>query len=91
MTEQNEQNEQAERKQTQKEFKARFVQLFREIDVLTEDVNQLKEDMKVDHPEADIANIVKMAKLEATQKLGEALAKAEKFANLVDEMQGAEA
>lgn len=85
-----EQNEQAERKQTQKEFKARFVQLFREIDVLTEDVNQLKEDMKADHPEADIANIVKMAKLEATQKLGEALAKAEKFANLVDEMQGAE-
>lgn len=73
-------------KPTVKEYEQRFINLFTEIDLLNEDVAQLKEDLKNDHAEADLANIVKVAKLKAQQKLGEVLEKQKAFNAVVEEL-----
>lgn len=76
-----------ELKQTPKQYKERFINLFVEIETLKEDVAQLKEEVKDELPDLDLTNLVKIAQLEAQSKLGDVLAKAEKFAALVEELE----
>jgi regulator of replication initiation timing len=73
---------------TKKEYFDRLVNLHNEIDTLNQDIKQIKEDFEENLPEENFAEVNRVAKLEATQKLGQAVAKAEQFIEVVDELKG---
>ena len=70
-------------KKTQQQYFDNFVNLYSELAMLTEDVKQLTEQFKEDY-ESDIANLKKVAKLKAEQKVGEAVEKVKAFKEAVD-------
>ena len=58
-------------KKTQKEYFNNFLSLYTEIVTLNEDIKQLSESFKEDYAEADLANLKKVSKLKAEQKVGD--------------------
>ena len=70
-------------KKTQQQYFDNFVNLYSELAMLTEAVKQLTEQFKEDY-ESDIANLKKVAKLKAEQKVGDAIEKVEAFKEAVD-------
>lgn len=74
--------------QTEKEFYQRLVSVHAEIALLTEDLKQIKEEFEEALPEVAFAPVSNIAKLDAQQKLGKAVDKAEKFIEKVDELKG---
>ena len=71
-------------KKTQQQYFDNFVNLYSELAMLTEDVKQLTEQFKEDYESADIANLKKVAKLKAEQKVGDAVTKSQDFLEAVD-------
>ena len=71
-------------KKTQQQYFDNFVNLYSELAMLTEDIKQLTEQFKEDYSESDIANLKKVAKLKAEQKVGDAIEKVEAFKEAVD-------
>lgn len=71
-------------KKTQQQYFDNFVNIYSELAMLTEDVKQLTEQFKEDYSESDIANLKKVAKLKAEQKVGDAIEKVEAFKEAVD-------
>ena len=83
MTEQVKQNSESV-KPTQKELFSRFVNTYIEIDTLNDDVKQLSEEVKEHYSDLDLANMKKVAKLKAAQKVGDGVAKANEFLEAVE-------
>ena len=71
-------------KPTQKDLFNRFVNIYTEIDTLNDDIKQLGEEVKGHHPEIDLSNMKKVAKLKAEQKVGDGVAKANEFLEAVE-------
>lgn len=70
----------------QTEYFNRFVNLFTEIETLTEDVKQLSEEVKESGVDIDLPKLKTLAKLKAQQKLSETLVKYDALAALADEL-----
>lgn len=73
---------------TKKDFYDRLVNLHNEIDMLNQDIKLLKEEFEDALPEEDFAEVNRVAKLDAQQKLGQAVGKAESFIEAVEELKG---
>lgn len=73
---------------TKKEFYNRLVNLHSEIDLLTQDLKAIKEEFEEALPDESYADVNKVAKLDATNKLGDAVFKAEHFVEVVEELKG---
>lgn len=71
-------------KKTQQQYFDNFVNLYSELAMLTEDVKQLTEQFKEDYSESDIANLKKVSRLVAENKLADQLEKVETFKEAVD-------
>jgi len=71
-------------KKTQKEYFNNFLSLYTEIATLNEDIKQLSESFKEDYAEADLANLKKVSKLKAEQKVGDSVAKVNEFLEAVE-------
>lgn len=69
-----------------KEFYGRLVNIHREIDLLTQDIKQIQEEFEEKLPEEKFSEVNRVAKLDATQKLGDAVFKAERFVEVVEEL-----
>lgn len=69
-----------------KEFYGRLVNIHREIDLLTQDIKQVQEEFEEKLPEEKFSEVNRVAKLDATQKLGDAVFKAERFVEVVEEL-----
>ena len=74
-------------KKTQQQYFDNFVALYGELSTINEDIKQLSESYKEDYADGDLANLKKVSKLVAEQKLGEALDKLESFKEAVDTFQ----
>ena len=74
-------------KKTQQAYFENFVALYGELSTINEDIKQLSESYKEDYADGDLANLKKVSKLVAEQKLGEALDKLESFKEAVDTFQ----
>lgn len=72
-------------KPTQKELFLRFVQLYGELALLTEDVKVLGEEVKEHYVDLDIPNMKKVAKAKAESKLGDSVDKVNEFLQAVEE------
>lgn len=72
-------------KPTQKELFLRFVQLYSELALLTEDVKALSEEVKEHYADLDIPNMKKVAKAKAESKLGDSVDKVNEFLQAVEE------
>ena len=71
-------------KKTQKEYFNSFLSLYTEIATLNEDIKQLSESFKEDYAEADLANLKKVSKLKAEQKVGDKVEEVNKFIEAVE-------
>ena len=71
-------------KKTQKEYFNNFLSLYTEIATLNEDIKQLSESFKEDYAEADLANLKKVSKLKAEQKVGDKVEEVNKFIEAVE-------
>ena len=71
-------------KKTQKEYFNNFLSLYTEIVTLNEDIKQLSESFKEDYAEADLANLKKVSKLKAEQKVGDKVEEVNKFIEAVE-------
>ena len=71
-------------KKTQKEYFNNFLSLYTEITTLNEDIKQLSESFKEDYAEADLANLKKVSKLKAEQKVGDKVEEVNKFIEAVE-------
>ena len=71
-------------KKTQKEYFNNFLTLYTEIATLNEDIKQLSESFKEDYAEADLANLKKVSKLKAEQKVGDKVEEVNKFIEAVE-------
>lgn len=71
-------------KPTQKDLFNRFVNIYTEIDTLSDDIKQLGEEVKEHYPELDLSNMKKVSKLVAEQKVGDGVAKANEFLEAVE-------
>ena len=71
-------------KKTQKEYFNNFLSLYTEIVTLNEDIKQLSESFKDDYAEADLANLKKVSKLKAEQKVGDKVEEVNKFIEAVE-------
>lgn len=68
------------------EYLARLVNLHSEIETLNQDLKQIKEEIEEELPEVKFADLNKVAKLKATQKLGETIVKYNEFVDLADSL-----
>ena len=71
-------------KKTQKEYFNNFLSLYTEIVTLNEDIKQLSESFKEDYADADLANLKKVSKLKAEQKVGDKVEEVNKFIEAVE-------
>ena len=71
-------------KKTQQEYFNNFLSLYTEIATLNEDIKQLSESFKEDYAEADLANLKKVSKLKAEQKVGDKVEEVNKFIEAVE-------
>ena len=71
-------------KKTQKQYFNNFLSLYTEIATLNEDIKQLSESFKEDYAEADLANLKKVSKLKAEQKVGDKVEEVNKFIEAVE-------
>lgn len=71
-----------------KEFYNRLVNVHSEIAMLQDDIKQIKEEFEEKLPEENFADVNKVAKLDATQKLGQAVDKAEVFIETAGALKG---
>ena len=71
-------------KKTQPEYFNNFLSLYTEIATLNEDIKQLSESFKEDYAEADLANLKKVSKLKAEQKVGDKVEEVNKFIEAVE-------
>lgn len=71
-------------KKTQQEYFNNFVNIYTELATLNEDIKQLSEEFKEDYSDSDLANLKKVAKLKAEQKVGDGVAKANDFLEAVE-------
>ena len=68
------------------EYLGRLVNLHAEIETLNQDLKQIKEEIEEELPDVKFADLNKVAKLKATQKLGETIVKYNEFVDLADSL-----
>ena len=68
------------------EYLGRLVNLHSEIETLNQDLKQIKEEIEEELPDVKFADLNKVAKLKATQKLGETIVKYNEFISLSDDL-----
>ena len=68
------------------EYLGRLVNLHSEIETLNQDLKQIKEEIEEELPDVKFADLNKVAKLKATQKLGETIVKYNEFVDLADSL-----
>ena len=68
------------------EYLGRLVNLHSEIETLNQDLKQIKEEIEEELPEVKWNDLNKVAKLKATQKLGETIVKYNEFVDLADSL-----
>ena len=68
------------------EYLSRLVNLHSEIETLNQDLKQIKEEIEEELPEVKWNDLNKVAKLKATQKLGETIVKYNEFVDLADSL-----
>lgn len=78
------QGQEASPKPSQKEYFERFKNIYNELYLLNQDLKQLSDDFKEDHPDADLANLKAVAKLTAEDSLGSKVVKTEAFLEAVE-------
>lgn len=67
----------------------RLVNIHTEIDTLTQDLGQLKEEVKEKLPDVNFTDLSRAAKLQAQQKLGQTVDKMNSFVDLAEAVTGA--
>jgi len=68
------------------EYLGRLVNLHSEIETLNQDLKQIKEEIEEELQDVKFADLNKVAKLKATQKLGETIVKYNEFVDLADSL-----
>jgi len=68
------------------EYLGRLVNLHSEIETLNQDLKQIKEEIEEELPDVKWNDLNKVAKLKATQKLGETIVKYNEFVDLADSL-----
>ena len=68
------------------EYLGRLVNLHSEVETLNQDLKQIKEEIEEELPDVKFADLNKVAKLKATQKLGETIVKYNEFVDLADSL-----
>ena len=68
------------------EYLSRLVNIHSEIETLNQDLKQIKEEIEEEIPEVKWKDLNKVAKLKATQKLGETIVKYNEFVDLADSL-----
>lgn len=68
------------------EYLSRLVNLHSEIETLNQDLKQIKEEIEEELPDVKWNDLNKVAKLKATQKLGETIVKYNEFVDLADSL-----
>ena len=71
-------------KKTQQEYFNNFVNIYTELATLNEDIKQLSEEFKKYYVNVDLANLKKVSKIKAEQKLGESVERVTAFLEAVD-------
>lgn len=74
--------------ETKRKFYERLVNLHHEVNVLNQDLKALKEEFEEALPDEKFPDLNRVAKLDATNKLGDAVYKAELFIETAEEMKG---
>ena len=69
-----------------KEYFERLKNIHNEIETLNQDLKQIKEEIEEELPDVKFADLNKVAKLKATQKLGETIVKYNEFVDLADSL-----
>lgn len=71
-------------KKTQQEYFNNFVNIYTELATLNEDIKQLSEEFKKYYVNVDLANLKKVSKIKAEQKLGESVERVNAFLEAVE-------
>lgn len=71
-------------KKTQQEYFNNFVNIYTELAKLNEDIKQLSEEFKKYYVNVDLANLKKVSKIKAEQKLGESVERVNAFLEAVE-------
>ena len=71
-------------KKTQQEYFNNFVNIYTELATLNEDIKQLSEEFKKYYVNVDLANLKKVSKIKAEQKIGESVERVNAFLEAVE-------
>lgn len=71
-----------------KDYFNRLVNIHTEIDTLTQDLGQLKEEVQEKLPDVNFTDLSRAAKLQAQQKLGQTVDKMNSFVDLAEAVTG---